>query len=298
MSVVACRLPIGLSGPDGRCHRDALLRALGGREEELLAESEGSLSIAERITAVLASCLARIGTIEPVTEAQVRALSVADRHCLMLKLRALTFGDEVWAQVECPSPDCRAPVDVHFRLSDIPLADDDLEPEQTLTLSPQQAGTPKPMTVRFRLPNGADQERLAGLPHANGAVALTTLLAGCVLALDERVSPSVEEIRQLPASARHAIEAAMEAVAPGIELTLDTHCPDCGAAFVVPFDIQDFFFGELRSSEALLRREVHYLAFHYHWSEREIMAMPLQRRRRYIEVLAEEIERLNDAAAG
>jgi hypothetical protein len=45
----------------------------------------------------------------------------------------------------------------------------------------------------------------------------------------------------------------------------------------------------------MLYREIHYLAYHYHWSEREIMDMTRDKRRKYIEVLADEIERLNNA---
>ncbi|AQA21988.1 hypothetical protein BTZ20_0501 [Rhodococcus sp. MTM3W5.2] len=44
----------------------------------------------------------------------------------------------------------------------------------------------------------------------------------------------------------------------------------------------------------LLRREIHYLAYHYHWSEREIMEMPRHRRQRYVTQLADEIERSHD----
>jgi hypothetical protein len=49
------------------------------------------------------------------------------------------------------------------------------------------------------------------------------------------------------------------------------------------------------SNRDLLYREVHYLAYHYHWSEQEIMSMSQAKRRQYIAVLAEEIEKLNDA---
>jgi hypothetical protein len=62
----------------------------------------------------------------------------------------------------------------------------------------------------------------------------------------------------------------------------------------VPFDLQRFFFGELRTDSELLYRQVHYLAYHYHWAEPEIMAMPRTKRQKYIELLAGEIERLND----
>ena len=61
---------------------------------------------------------------------------------------------------------------------------------------------------------------------------------------------------------------------------MEAQCPECGHDFSVPFDPQEFFFGELRTSRDFLYREVHYLAYHYHWSEQEIMAMPRDKRRR------------------
>jgi len=49
----------------------------------------------------------------------------------------------------------------------------------------------------------------------------------------------------------------------------------------VPFDIHRFVLGELRTDRDLLYREVHYLAYHYHWSEQEIMAMTRDKRQRF-----------------
>ena len=43
-------------------------------------------------------------------------------------------------------------------------------------------------------------------------------------------------------------------------------------------------------------QEVHYLAYHYHWSEAEIMTMPRAKRAVYLGVLSGEIERMNGAS--
>ena len=51
--------------------------------------------------------------------------------------------------------------------------------------------------------------------------------------------------------------------------------------------------GELRTDGELIYQEVHYLAYHYHWSEHEIMEMTRDKRRKYIDVLADAIEVLN-----
>ena len=44
------------------------------------------------------------------------------------------------------------------------------------------------------------------------------------------------------------------------------------------------------TSYQALCEEVHYLAFHYHWGEREILEMPGAKRRRYLSILAEKLE--------
>lgn len=45
---------------------------------------------------------------------------------------------------------------------------------------------------------------------------------------------------------------------------------------------------------AHLYHEVHQLAWHYHWSEREILAMSRAKRRRYLALLSRELERSDE----
>ena len=72
--------------------------------------------------------------------------------------------------------------------------------------------------------------------------------------------------------------------------------PSATVRFSTPVDLHRFFFGELRTDNELLYQEVHYLAYHYHWSEAEIMAMPRTKRALYLDVLSGEIERMNGAS--
>jgi hypothetical protein len=79
----------------------------------------------------------------------------------------------------------------------------------------------------------------------------------------------------------------MERLAPQVELELDMTCPKCGHSFVAPFDLTAFFFDEMRVSSRQLLREVHMLAFYYHWSESEILSLRRTRRREYLDLLSE-----------
>jgi hypothetical protein len=87
----------------------------------------------------------------------------------------------------------------------------------------------------------------------------------------------------------------MKEAAPQVDLNLAAHCPECDREFIVPFDLQGFFLAECQTSRDLLSREVHYLAYHYHWSEQEILALAREKRRKYIAILAEELRRVSHA---
>ena len=57
------------------------------------------------------------------------------------------------------------------------------------------------------------------------------------------------------------------------------------------FDTATFFLQELDARAAHLMREVHTLAWYYHWSEREIVKMSRHRRAQYLELIAEAVVR-------
>lgn len=282
----------------GALHREAELVPLGGREEELLARPGPP---AELVTEVLCRCVRRLGEVEPLPRTAARELLVGDRQYLLLKLRQLTFGDRVQGTAACPWAGCGEEVDVDFSLADVPVKRmKDRGPVFSLLLSAQASGAETEegrIEVRFRLPDGGDEERLEPLVEENEAEALTALLQRCLLAIGPRSRPAPEEVATLSPLARAEIEAEMEARAPSLGLEMATRCPACERRFTLPFELRDFFFGELRTSLDLLYREVHYLAFHYHWGEGEILDLPRDKRRAYIEVLADEIERLEHAVS-
>jgi hypothetical protein len=290
-TVMTALLPGGYTDEAGGLHREVELAPLSGREEELIASSmrQGYAAV---LTMILSRCMRRLGSISPVPPPLVRRLLVADRQYLLLKLRAMTFGDRVQATVGCPWTDCGRKIDIDFSLTDVPVKEsEDRGPVYEMELSPEAAREdhdgPAHRVILFRLPNGEDQEvitPLAAAADADSEAALRFLLKRCI----QQGGPG-----SLSLLALEEIERRMDAVAPKVELTIEGECRDCGRDFAVPFDLQEFFFHELHTSQALLPLEVHYLAYHYHWSEREIMAMPRDKRRRYIEVLSDELEKLS-----
>lgn len=299
MAEQSCWLPGGYIDEHGVRHREAILRQLSGREEELLATMPGA-DRAGRISQILARCVERIGTISPVTEAFARGLVVADRQYLLLKLREISFGDRIEGTIACPWPQCGAKADIDFKTSDVPVKHcEEMAASYELVLSSDEifeddAGR-RHSRITFRLPNGEDQELLGPILNQNPAEALSGLLERSILESDGGWEDIAGFVAQLPPLVRVALENAMQDHAPLVELGMDVTCPECGRAYKAPFELQDFFFGELLTTRDLLYRQVHYLAFHYHWSEQEILEMSRDKRLGYIEILANEIEALNEA---
>jgi hypothetical protein len=247
---------------------------------------------------LLSRCVQRIGTISPISADLVRRLLIADRHYLFLKLREATFGAHVQATVQCPWEACQKKVDIDFSLHDIPVREStEKGPLYTRILSPEAAlrnvhGEPYREVV-FRLPNGADQEALAQMVEENETGALAMLLVRCIRRLGPLHDPAPEVIYRLSPLARMEVERHMEMAAPHVDLTLAAHCPECDREFAVPFDLPGFFLAECQTSRDLLYREVHYLAYHYHWSAQDILALSREKRRQYIAILAAELRRVN-----
>jgi hypothetical protein len=261
-------LPGGLAFDDGPPLKTAVLRPVHGFEEEWLAHASEAPS-AVKVTRLLSACLISLDD-QAVTTELVRRLLVGDRDYLILQLRRLTFGDEVMAVLTCPA--CGEPMDVSFRASEAPVE------ARTQTAS-SHGMTLEDRAVRFRLPTGGDQEALLGMDIDAAA---DQLLRRCLC--DDGGRPLTDEERE-------AVIARMEQLAPQAELELDLTCPECSHAFIAPFDTTTFFFDEMRINGEQLLREIHALAFHYHWSESEILGLRRSRRRAYLALLNEALKR-------
>jgi hypothetical protein len=281
-------LPGGLWA-DGVCHREASLRPLNGEDEVFLLDSGDLLLPAERTTALLARCLTCLEGLDRTAqppEALPRALTVGDREALLLHLRRLSVGERMACVLHCPVPDCGQPMDLDLRVTDLllpPYAE--VRPEHEATLGDD--GTA--VHVRFRLPTGADQEAAAVLAVTDPEAATDLLLRRCLLQLAVGDGPTmaISPDSDLPDVVRRDLPSLLARLDPQAELLLNLACPVCGQAFTALFDAAAYLFQEVSERAAHLYREVHLLAFYYHWSEAEILGMTATKRQRYLDLLAE-----------
>lgn len=272
----ATALPHGLYDEDGVCHRDVVLRPLTGREEAALGSGGGSAS------AILAACIERIGGYDEVDPAMAAALTRGDRAHLLLHLRAAMFGDRLSLIVPCPSPSCSALADMDLSIAEIAPARPVPAPE------PIAADTPDG-PARLREPTGADDEIVAAAGGDRRARS-ARLWSRLVLDLAGRGPLAPEQWAALPAPTRHAVARRLAEASSAPDLVFVARCPSCAALLEVELDPLALLADELRLGADRLVVEVHCLAFHYHWSEAEILALPRARRWRYLELVGRQLE--------
>jgi hypothetical protein len=141
--------------------------------------------------------------------------------------------------------------------------------------------------VRFRLPTGGDQEETVSVVRTDLDAAVDLLVNRCV----ERVTIENGRIAEVhPRSIVDHLSRVMFELDPQAEMKLDLACPYCNQSCSAFLDASTFFSQEVTAASKHLFKEVHVLAYYYHWSENEILGMTTTRRHRYLALLDEELK--------
>lgn len=281
--------PVAITIPGGYCAdgghwREVYVRPLTGEDCLFLTEECEGLLPAQWITEALARCVTRLEPNEPVTREAIRSLTVGDREALLLHLRRLTWGGRLRCLLTCPSPECQEKLEVDVDVADLLLpsyGETVLEHELTV-----RQGDGVSTIVRLRLPTGADQEAAAVVARTNVDAAADLLLRQCVRSA---TSPDGKPVDKFTDALAEQLPGRMAELDPQAEITLHLTCPVCGAAFSVIFDTASYLIQELEAGMRHLYREVHLLAYHYHWSPTEILRMSTGKRRQFLRLLEEEL---------
>lgn len=282
----------GYVDDSGRTHDEAQLLLLTGHDEYRLANLRDGACRAVVTTSLLSQCVKCIGPFEGADKSLIRSLLIGDRDYLIIRLRALTFGTRIDLLLACPDPHCGALMDLTIDLDDIEF---ERKPVTQLYFNLEistEASAPgaRKHSLELRLPNGGDQETGAALMPDEPA-AIEELLKRCVRGFDGLAE--IERDFFLSPQVRLEIEAKISELAPRAELDVETECPECRHTLNTQVDVASIFLDELAGGLNSLERDVHLLAWHYHWSENEILTMTRPRRRRYVALVEKEIDRLN-----
>jgi hypothetical protein len=262
---------------DGALARELRLRGVVGDDQAFLLDTAGSLTPDERANALLERCLD-----EDDAAALVSSLVAGDREALLLQLRRLTLGETLDCVLSCPDPGCGERMELELPIGDLLVeAYPDVQPTYEIAVVTEDP----PLVARFRLPTVADLRAATATGGGDTDAVVRDLLTRCVT-----IVPAGQDViggDRLDDGARELVATAMAERDPQAEIELDLACPACGTSFSVVFDTSTFLLQELDARAARVLEEVHALAFHYHWSEREILAMAPTRRERYLALLAD-----------
>jgi len=280
---VATTIPGGYCANDGPW-REVHVRPLTGADHLFLTEECAELLPAQWVTEALTRCITRLGPHTPVTREAVRSLTVGDREALLLHLRRLTSGNRLRCLLTCPAPECQEKLEVDVDITDLLLPPyGETVQEHELTVAPTDGVS---TVVRFRLPTGADQEAAAVGVHTDVAAAAALLLRQCIRSA---TSTDGNPVDTLPEALAEQLPERMAELDPQAEITLHLACPVCNAAFSTIFDTASYLMQELKAGMHHLYREVHLLAYHYHWSATEILGMSAAKRQKFLRLLEAEL---------
>lgn len=268
-------LPHGLYDEAGVCHREAWLRPLTGWDEVSFGRGAHRTALD-----IAASHVVRIGGFVDPDEGLVAELPCADLAQVCLALRAHLLGDEVVLVVACRNPSCQELSHLDFRVSDAAPPRAHAAPRSFRVDTPAGPAT-------LREPTGNDER--AAREAGGGASGAIVLLSRVVLDLSERGPLAPDAFAALAPGVRHAIAAGLaeQSVAP--DLTFFSRCPACSARFSVRVDPARLLGREVALGEDRLLSEVATLAFHYHWTEADILSQPRTRRWKYLDALGRQL---------
>jgi hypothetical protein len=260
----------------------ARLRPLAGLDESFTLEQSAHLGALAAASALLSRCVTDLRLASGATvpaAGLVPDLTVGDREALLLRLRQVSFGDRLALVVNCPDPACGEAMDLELTVNALCHAH-----AERVSAVHEAAAEGEARPIRFRLPTGADLEAAARVSRENPDLAAEAVARRCL------IDPDLELTQELMALLNRQIGE----LDPQAETELALTCPACGRSFTTELDAGELLCDELAARGRDLELGVHLLAFHYHWSESDILALSTARRRRYLATLTDGLS----AAAG
>ena len=245
---VEVTLPIGFVDGEGRVHRQVSLRKMTGRDEALLADPANQRNGGRLVTALLHSCITRIGDLESLRRNDIETMYSVDRNFLLIRLRSFTFGSTLPAGYTCPS--CGSRFEQEEDLDALPtrLLADGEQPEDIVVelvdgYVDRDGSVHTSMTLRPA--RGDDESAAAPQMRKNASLGKNALLARCLRSLGDLPQHRLEALgpkilADLTLTDRRLIDRAFNDGVPGIDLIREIDCPSCGHELRASLDMTNF----------------------------------------------------------
>ena len=226
------------------------------------------------VTQILQRCLISSNKAEPDPNA-IWELTVGKRIEYLLGITAAGGKTSSFTETfPCRNPECQQQIEVELSFVALTNLQHEADDSEHLSI---QVGEEE---LVFRRPTGTDQrnwqqEQFNDEKTGLGAI-IRTLLVQPAMFKDNGLS--IEENIQI-------IDEAMQEFDPLVNFHVTADCPYCEAQRSYEIDLQETALRCLRQAQRLLVRDVHRLALHYHWSEEQILSMPVWRRQHYLALI-------------
>jgi len=184
---------------------------------------------------------------------ELARLPIGRRDAYLLALREQWFGASLTALADCPA--CGGRVEVEIPVS--------------LLLDGNDGGDGLENPSHIRPADTHDLMAIASAPDV--ASARAELLRRCA--------------GDVPAESEDEVIAAIAALDPRADVSIALTCPDCSNGWDSALDIAAFLWSEIDAAARRALRDVHTLAAAYGWTEREILAIPAERRQLYMQMV-------------
>ena len=239
-------LPLGVIR-DGEVHKDVVLTPMTAKIRRLLTTKESQKNPSVGISKLILSCCESIGGLTPSIQL-ISGLTTGDRDFILLRLRMISLGDDVTAQMTCPR--CSDELTFDFNLPKIEIMrltkDKDFEIEDNVpivTLTNDDLG----LVVRMRLPTGYDQEAISKQvtkdPVGAGYRLYTRLIQTWTKSGQDEINPnSIDFIDNLPLPEIDWLEMASRKAMPGPNWLVHMTCDVCSKSTLLDLSDSDFLF--------------------------------------------------------
>ncbi|MGG6266463.1 phage baseplate protein [Leptolyngbya sp. AN10] len=204
------------------------------------------------------------------TTSELAALSIGQRDAYLLRLRELTFGNQMTSLTACPH--CQEKLESTLNVSNFRIVELQRSQPQVYRCRIDS------YELQFRLANSWDLAAIAGQKDAMQAK--TILEQRCLL--QANLDGQLVNYDQLPTGVIEQFGETLSDYDPQAEILLSFDCPACGHQWNLLFDIVAFFWTELTVQAKRLLHEVHVLARFYGWREIDILSMTTARRQLYL----------------